>query len=169
MWNFAFAFYNFYTNRISKLQQSRFLRFVWSVRKIIEDVMIRISVLWIFLAIANAAHYVMYVCWDPGAIQKMACIHTSEERTKNTRLAIGEAFTSFLIPLTMAFLSVTLGGLANRSLNLVLGGFFTLYGIIHIAKCPIVHISKNPSVHQLLISISIIVVAALIFGYAWSW
>ncbi len=131
--------------------------------------MIGISVLWIFLAVANSAHYVMYVCWDPGAIQKMACMHTSEERTKNARLAIGEAFTSWLIPLTMAFLSVTLGDLANRSLNMVLGGFFTLYGIVHIAICPVVHISKKPSVHQLLICISTIVVTALIFWYAWSW
>jgi len=134
-----------------------------------EDVMIGISVLWIFLAVANSAHYVMYVCFEPGAIQKMACMHTSEERTKNARLAIGEAFISWLIPLTMAFLSVTLGYLANRSLNMVLGGFFTLYGIIHIAKCPVVHISKKPSVHQVLISISTIVVTALIFWYAWSW
>jgi len=134
-----------------------------------EDVMIRISVLWIFLAMANSAHYVMYVCFEPGAIQKMACMHTSEEMTKNARLAIGEAFTSWLIPLTMAFLSVTLGDLANRSLNMVLGGFFTLFSIIHIALCPVVHISKKPSVHQLLICISTIVVTALIFWYALSW
>ena len=133
------------------------------------DAMIRLSVLWIFLAVANSAHYVMYVCFEPGAIQKMACMHTSEERTKNARLAIGEVFTSWLIPLTMAFLSVTLGDLTNRYLNMVLGGFFTLYGIIHIAKCPVVHISKNPSVHQLLICISTIVVTAIIFWYAWSW
>jgi hypothetical protein len=45
----------------------------------IEDVMIRISVLWIFLTMANSAHYAMYVCFEPGAIQKMACLHTPEE------------------------------------------------------------------------------------------
>jgi hypothetical protein len=134
-----------------------------------EDVMIKISVLWIFLAVANAAHYAMYVCFEPGAIQNLACMHTSEERTKNARLAIGEAFTSWLIPLTMAFLSVTLGDLPNSILNMVLGGLFTLYGIFHIAKCPLVHISKKPSVNQLLICISTIVVTALIFCYAWSW
>ena len=135
----------------------------------IEDVMIRISVLWIFLTVANSAHYAMYVCFEPGAIQKMACLHTPEEMAQNARIAIGETLTSWLIPLTMAFLSVTLGGLANSILNIVLGGLFTLYGIIHIAICPIVHISKKPSVHQLLICISTIVVTALIFWYAWSW
>jgi hypothetical protein len=133
------------------------------------DVMIRISVLWIFLAVVNTTHYVAYVCFEPGAIQKMACIHTSEERTKNARLAILEVFSSWLIPMTIAFLSVTLGDLANRSLNMVLGGLFTLYYIVHIAICPIVHISKKPAVPQLLICISTIVVAALIFWYAWSW
>jgi len=137
--------------------------------KTLEDVMIGISVLWIFLAVGNSAHYLMYVCFEPGAIQKMACMHTSEERTKNARLAVGEAITSFLVPLTMAFLSVTLGYSANRPLNIVLGGFFTLYGMIHLAKCPLVHISKKPSVNQLLICISTIVVTTLIFWYAWSW
>ena len=133
------------------------------------DVMIRISVLWIFLAVVNTTHYVAYVCFEPGAMQKMACIHTSEERAKNARLAILEVLGSWLIPLTMTFLSVTLEGLANRYLNIILGGLFTLYYIVHIAICPIVHISKKPSVHQLLISISTIVVTALIFWYAWSW
>jgi len=129
-----------------------------------EDVMIRISVLWIFFAVANSAHYAMYV-FEPGALKKIL----SEEMTLRARLAIVEAFTSWLIPLTMAFLSVTLGDLANRNLNMVLGGLFTLLGIIHIAICPIVHISNKPSVHQLLICISTVVVTALIFWYAWSW
>jgi hypothetical protein len=134
-----------------------------------EDVMIRIAVLWIFLTVANSAHYAMYIGFEPGAIQKLACLHTPEEVAKNAHIAIWEALVSWLIPLTMAFLSVTLGDAANSILNKVLGGFFTFYGIFHIAKCPIVHISKKPSVNQLLISISIIVVTALIFWYAWSW
>ena len=129
-----------------------------------EDVIIRISVLWIFFAVANSAHYAMYV-FEPGALQKML----SGETTMPPALAIGETLASWLIPLTMAFLSVTLGDLANRDLNMVLGGLYTLLGILHIAICPIVHISNNPSVHQLLIVGSTIVVTALIFWYAWSW
>jgi len=126
-----------------------------------EDVMIRISVLWIFLAVANSAHYVM-LFFEPDILQKAGA-------GASARLAIVEAFTNWLIPLTMAFLSVTLGDLANRYLNMVLGGLFTLLGIIHIAVCPIVHISNKPAVHQLLICISTVVVTALIFWYAWSW
>jgi hypothetical protein len=126
--------------------------------------MIRISVLWIFFAVANAAHYAMCV-FEPGALQKIL----SGAMTLHARTAIGEALTSWLTPLTMAFLSVTLGDLANRDLNMVLGGLFTLWGIIHITICPIVHISDKPSTHQLLICISTIVVTALIFRLAWNW
>jgi len=130
-----------------------------------EDVMIRISVLWIFFAVANAAHCVM-LFFEPGLLQKIL----SEEATSATkRLAIAEAFGSWLIPLTMAFLSVTLGDSANRNLDMVLGGLYALIEIIHIAGCPMVHISNKSSVHQLLICISTVVVNALIFWYAWNW
>jgi len=126
-----------------------------------EDVMIRISVLWIFAAVAMSAHYVM-LFFEPDVLQKTGA-------GASARLAIVEAFANWLIPLTMAFLSVTLGNLANRNLNMVLGGLFTLLSIIHIARCPIVHISNKPSVHQLLLCISTVVVTALIFWYAWNW
>jgi hypothetical protein len=129
-----------------------------------EDVMIRISVLWIFTAVAMSAHYAMYV-FEPSGLQKTL----SGETTLARALAISEAFTNWLIPLTMAFLSVTLGDLANRNVNMVLGGLYTLLGIIHIAVCPIVHIKNKPAINQLLISISTIMVAALIFWYTWNW
>jgi len=130
-----------------------------------EDVMIRISALWIFLAVANSAHYVM-LFFEPDVLQKTL---PEEMNSATKRLAIVEAFSSWLIPLAMAFLSVTLGDLANRYLNMVLGGLYTLLSIIHIAVCPIIHISNKPSVHQLLICISTVVVTALIFWYAWNW
>jgi len=126
-----------------------------------EDVMIRISVLWIFAAVAMSAHYVM-LFFEPDVLQKTGA-------GASARLAIVEAFANWLIPLIMAFLSVTLEGLANRYLNMVLGGLYILLSIFHTAKCPIVHISNKPSVHQLLICISTVVVTALIFWYAWSW
>jgi len=133
-----------------------------------EDVMIRISVLWIFVAVANSVHYALSF-FETGALQKILSGEMTLATKRMRAMLIGEAFTSWLIPLTMAFLSVTLGGLANRNLNMVLGGLYTLLGIIHIAGCPIVHISNKPSVHQLLICISTVVVTALIFWYAWSW
>jgi hypothetical protein len=126
-----------------------------------EDVMIRISVLWIFAAVTMSAHYAL-LFFEPDVLQKTGA-------GASTRLAIVEAFANWLIPLTMAFLSVTLEGLANRYLNMVLGGLYILLSIFHVARCPIIHVSNKPSVHQLLVGISTVVVTALIFWYAWSW
>jgi hypothetical protein len=61
-----------------------------------------------------------------------------------SELAISETLTNWLIPLVMAFLSVTLKDLANRRVNLVIGGIFTLLSIIHLIICPLVHIFDNP-------------------------
>jgi len=131
--------------------------------------MIRISVLWIFAAVAMVVHYVM-LFFEPDVLQKTVSEEvTLATKRANARLAIVEVFADWLIPLTMAFLSVTLGGLANRYLNMVLGGLYILLSTFHIVKCPVVHISDKPSVHQLLICISTVVVTALIFWYAWSW
>jgi hypothetical protein len=127
----------------------------------VEHVKVKISVLWIFIAVAMSAHYAMYV-FEPGALQKIL----SGEMTLSPEFALVEVFTNWLIPLTMAFLSMTLGDLTNRRLNMILGGLFTLLGGVHLVTCPIVHILDNPSVHQLLLSVSMIVVAALIFCYA---
>jgi hypothetical protein len=126
-----------------------------------EDVMIRISVLWIFAAVTMLAHYAL-LFFEPDVFQKGFAGGSG-------RLAIVETFANWLIPLTMAFLSVTLEGLANRYLNMVLGGLYILLSIFHIAKCPVVHISNRPSVHQLLLGISTIVITVLIFWYALSW
>ena len=133
-----------------------------------EDVMIRISVLWIFFAVANSVHYALSF-FETGAVQKILSGETTVATKSVRTLLIGEVFASWLIPLTMAFLSVTLGDLVNRNLNMVLGGLYTLLGILHVATCPIIHVSNKPSIHQLLIIISTVVVAALIFWYAWTW
>lgn len=126
-----------------------------------EDVMVRISVLWIFAAVTMLAHYAL-LFFEPDVFQKTFT-------GGSARLAIVETFANWLIPSTMAFLSVTLEGLADRYLNMVLGGLYILLSIFHLAKCPVVHISKKLSVHQSLLGISTVVVTVLIFWYAWTW
>jgi len=129
----------------------------------VEDVMVRISILWIFAAVTMLVHYAM-LFFEPDVLQK-----TGASADATARLAIVETFANWLIPLTMAFLSVTLESLANRYLNMVLGGLYVLLSIFHVAKCPIIHISNKPSIHQLLVGISTVVVTALIFWNAWNW
>ena len=116
--------------------------------------------LWIYGAVAMSAHYAMLFFESDEFLKAL------RERVI-PRTELMEVFTNWLIPLTMAFLSVTLGDLANRRLNMVLGGLFTVLGVIHIAICPIIHISDHPSIHQLLISVSTIVATAIVFWIAW--
>ena len=107
------------------------------------------------------AHYAL-LFFEPDVFQKTFS-------GGSPRLAIVETLANWLIPSTMAFLSVTLVGLANRYLNMVVGGLYIILSIFHLAKCPVVHISNKPSIHQLLLGISTVVVTVLIFWYAWSW
>jgi len=82
-----------------------------------EDVMIRIAVLWIFTAVAAVVHNVMPF-FEPDVLTEMLSEEmTLATRRVNVRLATVEAFANWLIPLTMAFLSVTSEGLARATLH----------------------------------------------------
>jgi hypothetical protein len=78
----------------------------------------------------------------------------------------------WLIPLTMAYLSVTLKDSANRRANITLGILFTALNIFHLLfelmVQPSIHMVQ-PSLHQLLINGSTVAVTALIVWYAWKW
>ena len=130
----------------------------------LKDIRMRISVLWIFFAVMMSAHYAMYL-FEPGAIARVI----SGEMVLWPELAFAESLINWLIPLTMAFLSITLKDEFNKKANLALGAVFTIYGILHIVSCPIAHVFDNPAVHQVLISASTIVVTAIIAWYAYKW
>lgn len=117
---------------------------------------IRISVLWMFMAVAMSAHSIVFFM-EPGATEKI----------QEMQIGAGMLFISalfWLVPLIMAFLSVTLKDSANRWANVILGIVFTLLNIFHLVE----HLAQ-PSVHQILIIGSTVVVTALIAWYAWKW
>ena len=119
---------------------------------------IRIAVLWIFMAVAMSAHGVLSV-FEPGVIEQI----TSGE------MQIGAGMFVFmslfwLVPLIMAFFSVTLKDVANRWANIILGIAFTVLNVFHLTE----HLA-HPSVHQSLVICSTVVVAFLIFWYALKW
>ena len=126
----------------------------------------RIAVLWIFMAVAMSAHFVLSV-FEPGVIEQLA----------SGKMQIGEEMFLFmslfwLIPLTMAYLSVTLKDLANRRANITLGILFTALNVFHLLFELMVQPSTHMvqwSLHQLLIDGSTVVVTALIVWYAWKW
>jgi len=117
---------------------------------------IRISVLWIFMAVAMSAHSVL-AFMEPGAMEQIG----------EMQISAGVFLFMALfwwVPLVMAVLSVTLKDLANRWTNIILGIVFTALNIFHLIE----HLAQ-PSAHQILIIGSTVVVTALIFWYALKW
>jgi hypothetical protein len=118
---------------------------------------IRISVLWIFMAVAMSAHSVLGFM-DRDVVEQMW-----EMQMGAGMLVVVALF--WLVPLIMAALSLTLEDSANRWANIVLGIVFTLINIWHLVE----HLTTGPAVHQILIIASTVVVTALVAWQAWKW
>ena len=128
---------------------------------------VKIAVLWLFMAVAYSAHMALSI-FEPGVIELII----DGEMQFSEGEFIFSALFAWLIPLTMAFLSVTLKDLVNRRTNLILGIVLTAVNIFHLLfeqlAQPSFHMAQ-PSIHQLLLNISTVVVTALIVWYAWRW
>jgi len=117
---------------------------------------IRISVLWLFMAVAMSAHSVL-------SFMERDVVEQMWEMQMGVGMLVFMALF-WLVPLIMAVLSLTLKDSANRWANIVLGIVFTLLNIGHLVE----HLTP-PVVHQILILASTVVVTALIAWYAWKW
>jgi len=116
----------------------------------------RIAVLWVFMAVAMAAHSILYFM-EPGAVAEV----------EGMQLSAGMLLFMALfwwVPLVMAVLSLTLKDSANRWANFVVGIVFTILNIVHLTE----HFA-SPSAHQILIIGSTVVVTGLIAWFAWRW
>ena len=118
----------------------------------------RIAVLWVLMAVAMSAHS-LFVFMEPGAAEKAM----SEIEAMGPGMLIFMAFF-WLVPLWLAFVTITVKGSPNRWVNFILGIVFTLLNIWHFAE----HVVE-PSIEQILIIGSTVVVTALIAWYAWKW
>jgi hypothetical protein len=127
----------------------------------------RIAVLWLIMAVAYSAHMALSI-FEPGVIAAL----TAGDIKISEGVFIFSAIFAWLIPLTMAFLSVTLKDLTNRRANMVVGIGVTVCNIGHLlveqVMQPSIHMAQ-PSIHQLLLNLSTVVVTALIVWYAWKW
>jgi len=117
---------------------------------------IRISVLWLFMAVAMAAHNAL-------SFMERDVVEQMWEKQMGVGMLVFTALF-WLVPLIMAALSLTLKDSANRWANIVLGIVFTLLNIGHLIE----HLTP-PVIHQILILASTVVVTALIAWYAWKW
>ena len=122
-----------------------------------EDWKIKISVLWLFSAVAFLAHQILALL-EPGVIAQI--MDGEVEGMKiGTELILLFAIL-FLVPLIMAFLSLTLRDSINRWANIIVGAIFAALFIGVIAS-----VAKLSG--ETLMTFSTVVALALIVWYAW--
>lgn len=124
---------------------------------------IRISVLWVFMAVGMAAAMVLWFM-GPGVIEE---IMSGEMEGMQITAGFTILFALFwLIPLIMAFLCFILKHTANRWANFVLG---VVFGVFYLFDT-IGDLSRgDPFGGDMFMGIAMIVVAALIAWHAWRW
>lgn len=124
---------------------------------------VRIAVLWIFLAVAMSASMILYFM-EPGAIEE---VMTGIMEGLNINSGTIIFFSLFwLIPMAMAFLSVTLQDMINRKINIILGIIFTIFYIVHL----FMHLMRGElPLDHLIMCLLMILLPALILWYALKW
>jgi len=120
---------------------------------------LRISVLWLFYAVAMSAGMMLYLM-GPGAIEDIMAGETEGMKISTGLLMFMALF--MLIPLIMAFLSLILKYSANRWANFILGIIFAVFDLVDV----IGQLTKGET-GPILIGLSMIVVPALIAWHAW--
>lgn len=125
---------------------------------------VRTSVLWVIYAVVWAG-YAMIDLIRPGVIEEVMAGKLAGWQI-DSGLLVFLALWCWLIPLTMAFLSLILGDSATRWVSIILGVVAGLLGIVDVVG----EITAAPMpVANVLMSASKIVVAALIAWHGWRW
>ena len=124
-----------------------------------EDWKIKASVLWLFAAIALLAHQIL-VLMEPGIIAQLMAGEAEGQK-------IGPDLILFfavlmLVPLMMAFLSLTLKDSMNRWVNIVVGAVFTALWFVGVVEA-----AQSAYWGEALMTLSAVVASALIVWYAW--
>lgn len=120
---------------------------------------IRLSILWIFIAVGS---YRCTAFWDPGVLDQILAGEWAEQMTEGMLL-----FMAFfwLIPFLMAFLTVTLKQEnTNKWANAIVGIVFVGLNLFHFAEHAMI-----PTAHQLIIVGATVIAALLIVWYSWKW
>ncbi len=124
---------------------------------------IRISVLWVFMAVGMSASMILFFMGS-GVIEDIIAGEIEEMEITEGILLVFALF--WLIPLIMAFLSLVLKDKANRWANIILGAFFAIFLPVDIAG----HLSRGEAFGgHCLIGAAGIVVAVVIAWHGWKW
>ena len=127
--------------------------------RVIEDVKIKISVLWLFVIISDLANVIMSLAY-PGVMEELI---EGTESLGPEIMFVGAIIV--LIPLVMAVLTLTMKDSINRWLNIILGIVFTLLFIGNFIELA----TTTPAAYILLLSIAGIIAPVMIVWYAWKW
>jgi Sec-independent protein secretion pathway component TatC len=123
----------------------------------VEDWKIKISVLWLFSAVAFLAHQILALL-EQGVIAGIMAGEVEGMKIGPELILLFAIL--FLVPLIMAFLSLTLKDSINRWANIIAGAVFAALFIgvlMTVAKLS----------GETLMTLSTIVALALIIWYAW--
>lgn len=124
---------------------------------------VRLTVLWLISAVIMSASMSIFFL-EPGSIEEVMA-------GRMEGLAINSASLLFmalcwLIPLAMAFITVTVRDSANRWTNVIVGLVFAVFYVFHLLG----HIIQgNLPIEALVFCVLTILVPAAIVWYAWRW
>ena len=130
---------------------------------VIEDVKIKLAVLWLFVAISLAA-LIIIIYMVPGTLED---IMTGEflDMPLDEGTFLIMALTYFWIPLVMAVSSLILKDKVNRLANIAVGAFYTAFILLEL----IMNLITIQVAYGVLMNVSVIVASVLIVWFAWKW
>ncbi len=127
----------------------------------LEDWKIKVAVLWlIYAAVGLGAGF--YMLWEQGIIEQLIAGEISGAKITSEMMILNAVM--LLVPLVMAFLSVSLKDSMNRWANIIVGIFsIGLLLMFSIAESP----ARTPAAYAMLLMLSMLAAAVLIVWYAW--
>lgn len=134
-------------------------RYIPRRQKVLEDWKIKISVLWLFASIAFLAHQILLLM-EPGIIANLMA------REAEGQKIVPELILFFailmLVPMLMAFLSLTLKYSINRRVNIIVGTIFAVIWLVGVVDAV-----QSAYWGGALMTFSAVVASVLIVWYAW--
>jgi len=126
----------------------------------LEDWKIKVSVLWLIFDVAALAGGMLGI-FEPDLLQQFLTTGEIEGMEVGLELLLILAI-ALLVPLIMAFLSLTLKDSTNRWTNIIVGIVYTGLGLTDLPT----YLAK-PSAYAILMWLAGLVATALIVWYAW--
>ncbi len=124
---------------------------------------VRLTVLWLISAVIMSASMSIFFL-EPGSIEEVMAGRMEGLAINSASLLFMALF--WLIPLAMAFVTVTVRDSANRWTNIILGLVLAVFYVFHLLG----HIvQRNLPVEHLVFCLLTILVPAAIAWYAWRW